>query len=550
MKTRRISCPRRLVGLLLLAGLLGSTPLCARGDDADDIAAAIIRQTPNRVEAAKKILGAARSLADSPAVQIRLCEKAYEQGMLSPGGYVTAISALNLLERMSPSRTASWREKRLEVYRLQYYRSTGAGKAENGGIYVKLLLVRARAAGKNGNWKDAAKYYRQAYTVARTLKLPEKDDIYEALKAAGSYEMIHNRIEVLRTALAKNQDDMFSRTQLVLTYLVDLDKPAEAVKYLNPKVDATLGKNVTMAAKPVAELSDADFFALGLWYRSLSAKSALKQTKARMLTRALDNMNLYLEVYTKQDAQRLRATTLVTLIEAELKRLGATVASRAALPSGMMIALSFDKGQWSGEGSTMKIKDVSGKGTPARAISARPVEGKVGQAAHVRKTGCIDPGSPFTTEGRTYAFWAKADTAAQRTVMLFGAYSSGGRFYIGFDEKSMLGIGLGASRWGNECKGLKLDAAWHHYAMTWDGAKVGLYVDGKLRGEKAGRTAVRSPLYFGAAAYATSRSGRDTGPRYGFTGCIDEAAIFSRVLTQAEIQQLVKLGNSGTPLGK
>ena len=68
----------------------------------------------------------------------------------------------------------------------------------------------------------------------------------------------------------------------------------------------------------------------------------------------------------------------------------------------------------------------------ARAISAWPVEGRVGQGARVKKTGCIDPGSPFTTESRTYAFWAKADSAEQRTVMLFGASSGeeSGQFYF------------------------------------------------------------------------------------------------------------------------
>ena len=556
MRARCTFVSHRVVQVLLV-GLLLSHSAAALGDDADDIAAAIIRDTPNRAEAAKKILDAARSLKDSLAVQIRLCVKAYEQGMAAPGGYATAIAALNLLEKVSPSRAESWRDKRLEAYRLQYYRSGKAAKEANGRLYLKLLLARARAAGKSGNWKEAANHYRQAYTVARTLKLPEKTDIYEDLRTAGSYEMIHNRIEVLRAALAKNPSDPFSRKQITMAYLVDLDRPREAVKYLDPKIDATLHKNVTMAAKEASALADADFFALGLWYRSLSAKAPLKHTKVRMLTRSLDNINRYLEVYSKQDAQRLRATTLVTLIEAELKQLGATVASRASLPAGIMVALSFDKGQWIKGDSGVQIKDVSGKGKPARAISAHPVEGKVGQGAHVKKTGCIDPGAPFTTEPRTYAFWAKADSAEQRTVMLFGAYSSGGRFYLGYDEQRQLGIGLGASRWTNESKGLKLDTAWHHYAMTWDGTKVGLYVDGKLRARKVGRTGTRGPLYFGAASYASSRSryksgssSSRTGPRYGFSGCIDEAAIFSRVLSQAEVQQLVKMGNAGAPLGK
>ena len=35
----------------------------------------------------------------------------------------------------------------------------------------------------------------------------------------------------------------------------------------------------------------------------------------------------------------------------------------------------------------------------------------------------------------------------------------------------------------------------------------------------------------------------------GMVGCIDEVAVFGRVLSQAEIQQLVKRANEGKPLG-
>jgi len=540
----------RLIVTLLLAGLLGLPSTAARGDDADDIAAAILRHTPDRAEAAKKMLGAAKSLKDAPSVQIRLCEKAYEQGMTGPRGYATAIAALDLLEQLSPSRAESWKDKRLEAYRLQYYRSAAAAKDANGRLYLKLLLERAQAGGKSGQWKAAANHYRQAYTVARTLKLPEKADIYESLRMASGYEMIHNRITVLRSALTKDPNDAASRKQLILAHLVDLDRPHEAAKYLDARVAPDLRKHVTLAAKEAAELADADFFTLGTWYRSLATKAPLKHTKARMLTRALNNITRYLEVYTRQDAQRLRATTLATLIEAELKQLGVSTTGRSGLPAGVMVALSFDKGQWASREGGSQIKDVSGKGKPARAISAQPSQGKVGLGARIRRTGCIDPGSYFTGQPRTYVFWARADSAGHHTVMLFGAYASSGRFYLGYDSSRRLGIGLGGSKWDNESKGLKLDTAWHHYALTWDGKKVGLYVDGKLRAQKPGGTRTRGPLYFGAAAYGSSDRSRRHRPRYGFTGCIDEAAVFSRVLSQAEVQKLVTMGNTGVPLGK
>ena len=555
MTRRHILPPLDTLRALLLCLLLAAAG--ARGDDADDIVKTITRDTPNRAEAARKILDAARSLTDSPGIQIRLCEKAYEHGILSPGGYPTAIAALSLLERVAPTRVEAWREKRLEVYRLQYYRSTKETKADNGLIYIKLLLARARANGKDNNWKDAANCYRQAYQVARTLKLPEKDAIYEDLRMAGSYEMVHNRIEVLRTALNKQPDDLFSRKQLVMACLVDLDNPAGAAKYLSDKSDPALHAHVTRAAKAAADLTGADFFALAAWYRTLSEKATLKHSKIRMLTRALDNLNLYLEVYTTQDAQRLRATTLAALIRAELKELGAEAPAAAVkLPAGLILALAFDTAQWiKSDRGGPQIKDVSGTGKTVRAISAQPEQaGQAGQAARIGKGGGIDLGMILTREPRTFAFWAKADSARQTNVMLLGTISYSGRFYFGYDAQSLLGIGMGAARWANESHGVKLDTAWHHYALTWDGKKVALYLDGRLRASKAERITPQGPLYVAAGASSSrARGGSSRGAArlsYTFIGCIDEVAVFSRVLGESDIQQLVRLGSAGTPLGK
>ena len=535
---------------LRLGGVLALTLLAvavwtgaeARGDDADDIAAAIIRDTPNRAEAATKILNAARSLADSPGAQIRLCEKAYEQGMVAAAGYPVAIAALDLLEKISPTRAQGWRDKRLDAYRLLYYRSTGQAKKDTGQSYVTLLLALAGAAEKADNWTDAANHYSQAYTVARTLRMPSQADIYANVTRANSFKMLHNRISVLKGMLEKTPDDRSARKQIVMTYLVDLDRPGEAARYINDKLDPELRANATMAAKDASALTDANLFTLGLWYRSLAGAAVLKHTKARMLSRALDNLNMYVEVYTAQDAQRLRATTLVTLVQAELTALGVVAASRSGLPAGVILALSFDKGQWIRDArGGARIKDVADKSKSSAVRLASPATGKVGQRARVRKVGCVDTGLTVTGEPRTFAFWAKADSADSHTVMLFGAMSTGGRFYVGYDRERVLGIGMGSDKWRGEGK-VKLDTAWHHYAVTWDGKTMGVYFDGTLRGTKAERTHPGGTVFVGAAS---------SGSRayYGLTGCIDEVAAFGRVLSQAEIQLLVKMGNEGKPLG-
>ena len=538
----------------LLVGVLGAFPSVCPGDDADDIAAAIVRQTPNQAEAAGKILAAARLLNDSPGVQIRLCEKAYEQGMAAAGGYGTAIAALNILERVAPTRIDSWRAKRLDVYRLQYYRSTRASKADNGGLYVKLLLVRAKAAGKSGNWKDAATYYRQAYTVARTLNLPEKQAIYDDLRAAGSYEMIHNRVEVLRAALAKNPGDLFSRKQLVMTHLVDLDKPHEAAKYLNSKVDPALGKNVTLATKEASALGDADFMALGMWYRSLSAKAPLKHTKIRMLTRALDNMHRYLEVYTKQDARRLRAMAQVTLVEAELKRLGADVASRKTFLPGIVLAMSFEKGQWTrAADGAVTVKDISGRaGEPLTCRMRRGtpgVTGKVGTgiAFPAGSRAHLDIPVKVTAglQAFTFAFWVKTTESGSGssywkhpTFLGMATGALGSRDYGITTSRGYIGYwnGLAPKRdFHHQSSSVRInDGAWHHIAMTNDGKTMLLYVDARLvapKGLPTGQTLTTMPVPIGGSR--SDSRGQPTVCHH--SGTYDEFQFYNRALTAEEI---------------
>ena len=551
--------PRRITRALLV-GLLLAVPSVCPGDDADDIAAAIVRQAPNRAEAAKKILAAARSLEDSPAVQIRLCEKAYEHGMAAPGGYPAAIAALNRLERVAPTRIESWRDKRLEVYRLQYYRSTRAAKAENGGLYVKLLMVRAKGAGKSGNWKDAAKYYRQAYTAARALDLPEKQAIYDDLRAAGSYEMIHNRIGALRTALAKNPGDMFSRKQLIVTHLVDLDRPREAAKYLDAKVDAALGKNVTLATKEASELADADFLSLGQWYRSLAGKAPLKHTKVRMLTRALENMHRYLEVYTRQDAQRLRAATLVTLIEAELKRLGADVASRKTFLPGIVLAMSFEKGQWTrADNGAVTVKDISAR-AGAAPLTGRMTRGTPGAGGKVGSGIAFPSGSrahldipakaTAGLETFTFAFWVKTTESGvgrsywtHPTFLGVATGALGSRDYGITSSRGYIGYwsGLAPNRDSHhQSSSVRInDGAWHHIALTNDGKTMLLYVDGRVvssKGLPTGQSLTTMPVPLGASR--SDSRGYPTGSHH--SGTYDELQLYSRALTAGEVTGMVR----------
>lgn len=550
---------RARIAVAVLLGLLAAVASELRADDAADIAQTIIRESSSRAEAATKILNAARAAKDSLVIQIRLAEMAYEHGKSVPDGYPAAIAALEMLETVSPTRARSWRDKRIDLHRLQYYRSTGKTRAVNGRKYIDLLLAQARSAEQTDNWNDVARYYSQAYQIARALKMPEADSLLESIKTANHHTMLLKRVSAMEKALTENPDDVLARKKLVTTYLVDLDRPSEAAKYLSDKLDPVLRANVALAAKDPATLTAANLFTLGTWYQSLSSKTIMKPAKVRMLTRARDALNLYLDVHDKADAQRLRTTALVKQIEAELTELGAVVVPKVTFPKGMVLAVSFDEGQWvqsRSSRSIAQVKDVSGSGKTVYMWHGRPDAGMVGQAARIRKIGGVNTGVNFSPSPLTVAFWAKADSANSRTMMLFGLMSGSGRFYIGYDDHGLLGIGMGTTKWQNESKGLKLDAEWHHYAVTWDGKTLSVYVDGTPRGQKAEPVKAQGALFVGNAGQerrSSSRSSRTysrPSPEYGFIGLIDEVAVFPRVLSQAEVQAIIKHAGEGEPLGK
>jgi len=339
-------------------GLVAGAPT-AQADQADDLIRQIVREAKTRPEAAKKLLAAAGMLNDAPPVQIRICEEAYKCGITGPAGYASALAALAMLDKAAPDRADVWSARRTEVHRLQYLRGDRLGRMVAGRTYIDALLVQAGQAKKKSNWADAVMHYRQAHQVARALHLPQAGAIFQSIRTAENHIMVRNRLKALAAALEKDPNDLTSRERLVRTYLIDLDMPTEAAKLINDKLDAALRANVSLAAKEAAALADADFLTLGQWYRSLAGQTAIKPTKARLLVRAENYLRMYLEVHTKKDVDRLRATTALKAVQDELGRLGVGPSLGEAQwidllaladPSQYTVA-----GEWSRKGSQLQV---------------------------------------------------------------------------------------------------------------------------------------------------------------------------------------------------
>jgi hypothetical protein len=93
------------------------------------------------------------------------------------------------------------------------------------------------------------------------------------------------------------------------------------------------------------------------------------------------------------------------------------------------------------------------------------------------------------------------------------------------------------------------DGAWHHYAGTWDGATVRLYVDG-VEVASAAQTTMRTDdevVCIGSlAANATTCGGATNRP---WSGDIDDVSLWNRALSAAEIQAAIQAELAGTESG-
>ncbi len=226
------------------------------------------------------------------------------------------------------------------------------------------------------------------------------------------------------------------------------------------------------------------------------------------------------------------------------KRTGTARATKSALPSGAVAIYTFDKATIGREGEVTFARDLSGKWKPAKLIGGGLVPGVSGEAFTVGGSKAyVDLGIPHVPAPKTVCFWAKSVEAGSRTLLLFGYHATpaGNRFYVGFDTKGILSLGLGGSPWGGE-GGVKLDTAWHHYTLLYDGTKMGLFLDGRPCCVKKGTHQAGGSYFLGTLSMGGKPHAR------GLRGAVDEFVMFDRVLTPEEIGKVFELGAKGKSL--
>ena len=327
--------PQAFLPFALCAALLLALAAARAEEDAEKAAAAFeslfgtdvkkARDTPDGrddAELAARLLDTARKAQGQPAFVALVCEKAYELGCAHPTGCATAASALELLAQTLPDRAAWCAERLLDVRQRQFDAARGDEKKAAGEALLACLVPAADAKETAGAAPDAAALCRRAQAVAAAIDSPRRGEIDARAEAVAMRIKVARQVADVKVLLERDPKNVGAREGLVRLYLVDLDDPAEAARYLEGAADEKLLKYVPAAAKGVEAAPEVACMELADWYRGM-AETSPAAAKAAMYARAKAYLARFLEIHPAQDLDRMRATLALAKIDEAAAKLAA-----------------------------------------------------------------------------------------------------------------------------------------------------------------------------------------------------------------------------------
>jgi len=330
-------------GLVLAFLLFHGGPLCAAESEESEAAAKAAEafeslygkeykrvkataEVADDIDLAKRLLAVSGEAKGQPEFLTILCEKACELAGASAAGYATAAEALEILASGVPEKAPACAARILEIRQKQFDAARGSDRAKAGEALIDALLPLVDAKEKEGAATEAAALLKRAVFVAAAVKSARRSDLDARLKAMEQAARMAREIEDLKKQLEADPKNAAARERLVRLYLIDLDDPAEAAKWVEGVEDESLRKYVPAAAKPLAEAPELACLELGEWYRGLG-EEAPPAAKAAMYARAKAYYDRFLQMHAAADLDRTKAKAALLKIEAEIgKSAGPTAA--------------------------------------------------------------------------------------------------------------------------------------------------------------------------------------------------------------------------------
>jgi len=273
------------------------------------------------IKLAGKLLEAAGTSRDQPELLKLICDNAYDLGRRSSAGYDVALEAMHVLSANAPKTKPHCLDKIVLIQQLRYTRARSADRAEAAGVLLEAMMDASDANANAGNIAAAKMQCLKASRLAVVAKLPQKDAIQAKYKQLVAMERTHKLVAGYEKRLKLDPSNLKSREALVKIYLVDMNDPASAAKWLNEDCDERQQTFIPMIAGDINVIPEATLMEIGDWYKALAAEAQLAH-KGGMLLRAKAFYQAYLAKHTKADIAKTKAILALNRVNADLKKYG------------------------------------------------------------------------------------------------------------------------------------------------------------------------------------------------------------------------------------
>jgi len=299
------------------------------------------RDTADDVALADKLLKAAEKSRDQPALLAVLCEKVWELAARDASALPTLTKAARLLEDTAPKEMDARRAKLLGHVQRLYATSRSDDHVSAGKVLIELYEQSSDAAAKAGDLAAAIDTTRMSLGIATSIRSDNKDRLREKLAGLIARQKTMDEVSRLQTALVLNPADKSARQRLVSIYVVDLDDPAAAARYVDRDVDEKWRRCVLLAAKEAKSLKESACLELGEWYREHAEQNA--GARVAMLVRARGYYEQYIRKHTAADLAAKQAELTLADINETIAKLAPELAAKP-VAAGDAVKQAVDKG--------------------------------------------------------------------------------------------------------------------------------------------------------------------------------------------------------------
>lgn len=243
----------------------------------------------------------------------------------------------------------------------------------------------------------------------------------------------------------------------------------------------------------------------------------------------IDEVRMYNRVLSDAEVAGLHQTSRVVVNASS-----ALLTSNSSLSTGLLAHWTFD-GQdidW----SLLTMADRSGQGrtgTLTGFTQASAVIGRLGQALQFNGTTAnVAVSSALTVPGMSVSFWANPAATQNTFPRILGTSDTVDHEFV--DATNAYRFRYGNNTHQDSNSSYFIRGAWNFYTVTYDRSTVRFYRNGALFSSHA---YARSQATYNLASIGSTAAGNQR-----FNGSFDDMRIYNRVLSDAEVGRLYRLG--------